>query len=73
MLIFVLLTIIGTLSHEATHYLVSKLIGLDPQLHYGSVSFNDEINLSDKKSVNYLKFLSSTVAGPFQTILTGSI
>jgi len=72
-LIFLMLTIVGTLSHEITHYSVSKLIGLNPNLHFGSVSFSDKINLLERESHNYMKFLKSTIAGPLQTLLTGSI
>jgi hypothetical protein len=35
---FILFTIIGTLTHELGHYSAAKYVGLNPELHYQSVS-----------------------------------
>ena len=36
-----LATVIGTLSHEGGHYVVSKCFGYHPRIHYASCSFGD--------------------------------
>lgn len=38
---FVVATIVGTLSHEAAHLYAAKFYGLEPELHYASVSYGD--------------------------------
>lgn len=44
-LVFVIFTIIGTLSHEYGHVAVAKFLGYETKLHYGSMSFyNDDEN-----------------------------
>ena len=76
---FVLFTIIGTLSHEAGHWLAARTLGYKAELHYGSTSYQlpDSINNADEP-LNYhtllvLKHHSMfiTGAGPVQTMLTG--
>jgi len=42
---FVLMTVVGTLTHELGHYSVSRLLGYEANLNYKSSSFwNDELN-----------------------------
>lgn len=105
---FVIVTIIGTVSHEAGHYIVGKLQGSNVKLHYASVGFGnpspaemakfDSLYKADEKKIlakepspekeyflKYRKSLSSnsntavhnpvlfTLAGPLQTMITGTI
>ncbi|MDR6968997.1 hypothetical protein J2X31_003023 [Flavobacterium arsenatis] len=69
-LIFILLTIIGTVSHECGHFFVAKRLGFNPTLHHSNVSFDVEIENSPAFLV---KELSILLAGPIQTISTGMI
>jgi len=64
---FIAATVVGTLSHESGHYLAALINGCSPELHYGSVSYHCERQLS----WNYSMFL--TASGPFQTMITGLI
>jgi hypothetical protein len=38
---FILFTVVGTLSHEAGHYLIAKKYYKNPSLHYGSVRYGE--------------------------------
>lgn len=69
--IFFLLTILGTLSHEGSHYIVAKYLGLKPFFHYGSVTFAREVMLIKPDAATYHSYILCMIAGPLQTILTG--
>lgn len=38
--VFVLFTVIGTISHEYGHILVAKFVGFDTELHFSSMTYN---------------------------------
>lgn len=65
-LIFILLTILGTQTHEWGHYLVGKQFGFKPLLHYASVSYQAE---SANDNLKY--HLITQISGPVETVLTG--
>ena len=84
---FILFTVIGTLSHEAGHYIVAKFKGYKPAIHYGYTSFGNDPhdnemvsmgkNFSEKEYDRFVTlserdFFLITLAGPLQTILTGT-
>ena len=64
-LCFILYVPIGTLCHEYGHILVANFLGYNTILHYNSI---DTI----QKEEGFHSFLI-TLAGPLQTIITGSI
>ncbi len=81
---FISFTIIGTLSHEAGHFAVGKLYFENPELHYGYVSYGEDWKDGYKIAENEpyseetltelnKRYLLLTLAGPLQTVLTGSI
>lgn len=72
-IVFFLLTIIGTLSHEIAHYIVAKHLGLYPILHYGNVTFGNQIQLLHFDDELNRRFFLCSIAGPLQTIITGLI
>ena len=65
-LVFIVLTIVGTLTHELAHFITAKYLGLDPVFHYGFVTFNDT-------SITEKDFFLTTLAGPLQTMSFGTI
>ncbi len=73
--IAVLLTILGTISHEYSHFIVARYLGLKPILHYDCITFNEStnFNLNDLYDTNTCNFFISTVAGTLQTIIFGLI
>lgn len=70
-LIFFFLTITGTQTHEWAHYLVADYFNFNPILHYSSVSYKLELN-QQVNDLKIKKFLF-TLAGPLQTMVTGSV
>ncbi len=58
---FVLATIVGTVSHEASHYFAAKHYGSKPELHYAMVSFKtnpEKQQLKDYYEANHKKIAS---------------
>lgn len=72
-LVFFLFTIIGTLSHEGSHYIVADYFGLRPILHFGNITFGKDIKLLSIDPETHRQLFLSSVAGPLQTIVTGTI
>lgn len=66
--IFMLLTVLGTQTHEWGHYIVAKKFDFNPTLHYARVSLGIEQEQSDDF---FRKELLFRIAGPLQTIITG--
>jgi len=64
---FILFTIIGTLSHEVGHIAVAEALGYETKLHFGSMSWNSDVEL--KISLHFM-ILSG---GAFQSMLTGTL
>jgi len=64
---FIVATIIGTLTHEGGHYLMAKLLGYDAEINYGATF------LTNPEMVNSYHSFLITIAGPIETILTGTI
>ena len=62
---FILFTVLGTLSHEAAHYLTAACLGYEASLSYGFTYYDGSISASDSFII--------TLAGPLQTIITGTI
>ena len=65
-LVFIVLTIVGVLSHELAHFITAKSLSLDPVFHYSFVTFNDT-------SIAEKDFFIIALAGPLQTMLFGTI
>lgn len=65
-LLFILFTIIGTLSHEMGHIFVAKLLGYTTELHFGFM------NTIEEYSSDLHAFLISS-RGPIQTMATGTV
>ncbi|HET8885821.1 MAG TPA: hypothetical protein VFM70_05655 [Salinimicrobium sp.] len=54
-LVFILFTVIGTISHEYGHIAIAKMLGYETKLHYGSMNYYPRGYLDD----NNLKALKS--------------
>lgn len=72
-LTFIACTVIGTLTHEAGHYLVAKGFGLSSSVHYAYVPFSPEIEDIVDPSQRAWTRLAIRIGGPLQTILTGCL
>lgn len=68
LLSFIFTTIIGTLSHECGHYIAATLMGIKAHISYGMTSF-----IHYSKNVSSNEWLWIIVAGPLQTMLTGTV
>src|SRR5689334_1863931 len=63
-------TIVGTLSHEFAHYMAAKIQGYNARITYGATF----VNFPDVNSPVVPKsHIAITLAGPFQTMLFGTI
>lgn len=67
---FIIFTPIGTLTHELGHYIMAKYLGYNAEIDYAHTYYYPvysakRISLSDEKII--------TLAGPIQTILTGTL
>jgi hypothetical protein len=72
---FIAVTAIGTVLHEAGHFLAGKLTGAQPTIHYASVSYQRTslfMKTSDRQAQKdtVRKRLIRTAGGPIQTFLT---
>ena len=63
--LFILFTIIGTISHEYGHIIVAKFLGYGTELHYGSMNYDNDfknneihniINRNKTQAVNHQSF-----------------
>lgn len=54
--VFILMTVIGTLSHEYGHYLAAKLMGYDARINYGMTLLGDHPGKSMSRNQRF--FLS---------------
>ncbi|HRX92771.1 MAG TPA: hypothetical protein P5158_01575 [Chitinophagaceae bacterium] len=63
-------TIIGTISHEAGHYITAKALGYHARINYMSTIV---ILLINGKLTDPKERMLITLGGPVQTILTGTI
>ena len=54
-LTFIIMTVIGTLTHELGHYAVAKYVGREASIHYQSVSHSDDA-LNDYLAGVYKKY-----------------
>lgn len=68
-LVFILATITGTISHELAHYATANITGHPAQLHYASTS----VPAIGGKPLSASDSFLITLAGPLQTMITGSI
>lgn len=66
-LAFIGATIIGTIAHEAGHYMVAQLLGYEASIHYAYTDFHGTRQFSD------LDALLISLGGPVQTMLMGTI
>lgn len=66
---FILATITGTVTHELAHYITASITGHPAQLHYASTTV---LAIDGKPMIDSESFLI-TLAGPLQTMITGSI
>ncbi len=79
--LFILFTVIGTLSHELGHYTAALFLGHPATLHYGSTSYDLQIDSTSyptqkcdtppRLSPIARQALTITAAGPIQTLITG--
>jgi len=67
---FMASTIIGTISHEAGHYITAKALGYHARINYMSTI---DILLINGKLTDPKERMLITLGGPVQTILTGTI
>jgi len=67
---FMASTIIGTISHEAGHYITAKALGYHARINYMSTIV---ILLINGKLTDPKERMLITLGGPVQTILTGTI
>ena len=65
---FILMTIIGTLSHEFGHCVVAQYLDYEVVLHYASMNwFPKSTQIIGKNDAFFI-----TLGGPLQTIITGT-
>jgi hypothetical protein len=64
---FIFATVIGTLTHEGGHYLMARMLGHEAEINYGATFLTNDEGVSDQHR------LFITMAGPIETILTGTI
>jgi hypothetical protein len=67
-LTFIFTTIIGTLSHECGHYIAARLMGFHARISYATtwLTYDDQL-------MNFNQAFWFTLAGPLQTMFTGTI
>ena len=68
-LAFILMTVIGTVSHEYGHYLSAKILGFNSRINYGMTFLENNPN----KLMSAKEYFIFTLGGPIQTILTGTL
>ena len=68
-LAFILMTIIGTISHEFGHFISAKILGFNSKINYGATSLENNPN----KIMSEKEYFIFTLGGPIQTIFTGSL
>jgi hypothetical protein len=68
---FIIFTVIGTLSHELGHYMMAVALGYDASINYGYTHWS--IPHYSSFVTHYYHGELITLAGPLQTIFTGSI
>jgi hypothetical protein len=66
-LAFILMTVIGTISHEYGHYISAKILGYGARVNYGMTILENNQSISRKES------FIITLGGSMQTILTGTL
>lgn len=66
-LTFLLMTVIGTVSHEYGHYTAGKILGIDSTVSYGMTSPQNNTEISRREAFLF------TLGGPIQTIATGTL
>jgi hypothetical protein len=65
---FVIVIVAGTLLHELGHYMASRLMGFNAQISYAFTRL-----LPSGKYMSLRQLYWFTIAGPLQTMLTGTI
>ena len=68
-LVFILMTIIGTITHELGHNLSAKIMGFNSRVNYGMTILENNQN----KSMSNKEYFLFTLGGPIQTMLTGTL
>lgn len=71
LILFMVFTVLGTLSHEFGHLLVANSLGYETTLHYSSISWTDNAQAQLSEEVLKRDKLLIALGGPIQTILTG--
>ena len=66
---FILMTVIGTLTHEYGHYISAKILGFNSRINYGMTILENNPNNSMSRKESFI----FTLGGPIQTMLTGSL
>lgn len=67
---FIIFTPIGTLSHEFGHFLMAKFFSLKAEINYASTFYYP---VNSIKPITSIQEIAISIAGPIQTILTGTI
>lgn len=68
-LAFILMTVIGTLTHEFGHYIAAKSLGFNSRVNYGMTRLENNPNNPISREESFI----ITLGGPLQTMLTGSL
>ncbi len=68
-IVFIIMTIIGTITHECGHYLFAKILGYNTRINYGYTILESNLNKSMSQKENFI----FTLGGPFRTIFTGTL
>ena len=68
-LAFILMTVIGTVTHEYGHYISAKILGFNSRVNYGMTMLEGNLNnsMSRKEKIIF------TLGGPLQTISYGTL
>jgi hypothetical protein len=70
-LAFILFTVIGTLSHEFGHYIIARSLGYNASINYGYTHWS--VPKNPNFTAHYYNEELITLAGPLQTIFTGTV
>ncbi len=69
-ILFILTTVVLTLTHEFGHYIVAKFLGFDTKIHY---AYTELVNLDLYWVISLQERFWISLGGPAETMLTGTI
>ena len=75
--LFIIFTIVGTLSHELGHFVVAEYLGYKTTIHYASISM-PEFETTFNQNLDSFELVKNDLlliklGGPIQTVTVGTI